>query len=297
MEPERGSEEGGIEEPRPAELAVARIEVLTAPPILMQTMSQSVPHPSLLDPLPSLRQTPSPTLPAALLLPLLPAEALASLLLDGEDEWDPPLFAFHDLDYIPSGYSGLLAPYIETGPGTMRAATVLMNLKGPGMFDRPTLVCDLGCGDGEFLIGLLGYLNSGFEPAPRDDDDDDDDSTPTTTRTTTRSVHGLGVDYNPGLIATATLNAVLAHESAQWLVYDFNADEDDLFSQLAARGVTHVFVYLVPKQLALATVRGILEKLVRGGVVVCCHKFQPGYLVETRRDVLMDLVVYERALT
>ena len=34
------------------------------------------------------------------------------------NEWDTPLFAFHDLDYIPSGYSGILAPYIETGPGS-----------------------------------------------------------------------------------------------------------------------------------------------------------------------------------
>lgn len=35
-----------------------------------------------------------------------------------EDEWDMPTFAFHDLDYIPSGYGGILAPYIETGPGS-----------------------------------------------------------------------------------------------------------------------------------------------------------------------------------
>lgn len=34
------------------------------------------------------------------------------------DEWDMPVFAFHELDYIPSGYGGILAPYIETGPGS-----------------------------------------------------------------------------------------------------------------------------------------------------------------------------------
>jgi hypothetical protein len=34
------------------------------------------------------------------------------------DEWDMPVFAFHDLDYIPSGYGGILAPYIETGVGS-----------------------------------------------------------------------------------------------------------------------------------------------------------------------------------
>jgi hypothetical protein len=34
------------------------------------------------------------------------------------DEWDMPIFAFQDLDYIPSGYGGILAPYIETGPGS-----------------------------------------------------------------------------------------------------------------------------------------------------------------------------------
>jgi hypothetical protein len=34
------------------------------------------------------------------------------------DAWETPIFAFHGLDYIPSGYSGILAPYIETGPGS-----------------------------------------------------------------------------------------------------------------------------------------------------------------------------------
>jgi hypothetical protein len=32
-----------------------------------------------------------------------------------EDEWATPLFAFHELDYIPFGYGGVHAPYIETG--------------------------------------------------------------------------------------------------------------------------------------------------------------------------------------
>lgn len=55
-------------------------------------------------------------------------------------------------------------------------------------------------------------------------------------------------------------------------------------------------MYLVPKQLELKTVRALLEKLVEGGACVCCHKFQPGYLGDRlrRRDVLMDLCVYER---
>jgi hypothetical protein len=38
--------------------------------------------------------------------------------IDKTDEWETPIFAFHDLDYIPSGYGGILAPYIETGPGS-----------------------------------------------------------------------------------------------------------------------------------------------------------------------------------
>ncbi len=62
------------------------------------------------------------------------------------------MFAFQDLDYIPFGFSGTLAPYIETGPGTMRAAATLMAL-GLGLKDQGaarTVVCDLGCGDGEF---------------------------------------------------------------------------------------------------------------------------------------------------
>jgi hypothetical protein len=72
------------------------------------------------------------------------------------DEDGNPMFAFQDLDYIPFGFSSHLAPYIETGPGTMRAAATLMRLglvgaTEPGL-EKPktTVVCDLGCGDGEF---------------------------------------------------------------------------------------------------------------------------------------------------
>ena len=68
------------------------------------------------------------------------------------------MFAFQDLDYIPFGFSSHLAPYIETGPGTMRAAATLMRLglveAGPLKLGlekaETTVVCDLGCGDGEF---------------------------------------------------------------------------------------------------------------------------------------------------
>jgi hypothetical protein len=69
------------------------------------------------------------------------------------DEDGNPIFAFQDLDYIPFGFSSHLAPYIETGPGTMRAAATLMRL---GLVETDleksgtTVVCDLGCGDGEF---------------------------------------------------------------------------------------------------------------------------------------------------
>jgi SAM-dependent methyltransferase len=196
-----------------------------------------------------------------------------------DDEWETPTFAFHDLDYIPSGYSGVLAPYIETGPGTMRAAATLMGLDLLPTTPPKALsvLCDLGCGDGEFLIGLLGYINR------------------ITHTTSATAVHGVGIDYNAALIQTASLNAKTAGEHVRWLAYDFNEDRDDLFGQLARQHVTHVFVYLVPKQLALQTVRRILTRLYESGVMMCCHKFQPGYLTATRRDTLMDLVVYESA--
>jgi len=77
------------------------------------------------------------------------------------DDDGNPMFAFQDLDYIPYGYSGIIAPYIETSAGTMRAAATLMRL-GLSADAEPaststhqevaaaTVVCDLGCGDGEF---------------------------------------------------------------------------------------------------------------------------------------------------
>lgn len=180
------------------------------------------------------------------------------------------------MDYIPSGYGGILAPYIETGPGTMRAAATLMLLDVVavvGAIPTQKVICDLGCGDGEFLINLLRHINSnGVTP-----------------------VHGVGVDYNAELIKTATLNALAEGEIVEWMTYDFNEDEFDLFSQLALHCVTHIFVYLVPKQLALKTVRRILTRLYKSGVMVCCHKFQPTYLEATGRDELMDLVVYSQS--
>jgi len=163
----------------------------------------------------------------------------------------------------------------------MRAAAALMRLNispDPDLAFTQQVICDLGCGDGEFLIGLLTYIN-------------------TLTKTTINTaVHGLGIDYNAELIKTATINAISAGESAQWLTYDFNEDQNDLFGQLLVQGVTHVFVYLVPKQLALKTVRRLLTRLCESGVMVCCHKFQPAYLRATSTDALMDLVVYEHAL-
>jgi hypothetical protein len=74
------------------------------------------------------------------------------------DEDGNPMFVFQDLDYIPFGFSSHLAPYIETGPGTMRAAAILMRLglvetntsKLDPKKPKTTVVCDLGCGDGEF---------------------------------------------------------------------------------------------------------------------------------------------------
>jgi hypothetical protein len=168
----------------------------------------------------------------------------------------------------------------------MRAAATLMHLDialpaTSPIFRKKQIICDLGCGDGEFLIGLLGHLNSSKMHLI----------------TQSKVVKGIGVDYDAKLIATATINAVEAEEMVDWLTYDFNEDQDDLCEQLVRKGVTHIFVYLVPKQLALKTVRAILTRLWQRGVVVCCHKFQPGYLVATRRDEVMDLVVYEKLIS
>ena len=83
-----------------------------------------------------------------------------------EDSDGLPIFAFQDLDYIPSGFGGVLAPYIETTAGTMRAAATLMRLGLVANSDEKEdssnvppahqqVVCDLGCGDGYFRRHLL----------------------------------------------------------------------------------------------------------------------------------------------
>ena len=86
---------------------------------------------------------------------------------------------------------------------------------------------------------------------------------------------GIGIDYSPTLLSTALDSSKTANLPITWLLYDFNSDAHDLFAQLMALHVTHVFVYLVPKQLALKTVRGILTRLCgKGGMffflVVLC---------------------------
>jgi len=89
-----------------------------------------------------------------------------------EDSDGLPIFAFQDLDYIPSGFGGILAPYIETTVGTMRAAATLMRLglttdaedgKGSGVLStHPQVVCDLGCGDGYFRTDASSISLSEF---------------------------------------------------------------------------------------------------------------------------------------
>lgn len=102
------------------------------------------------------------------------------------------------------------------------------------------------------------------------------------------------MDYNAALLETAGINSNSSISSFKWLIYNFNEDNEDLASQLLTlHHVTHVFIYLTPKQLALPTLKKILTTLCRGGVVVCCHKFFPAYLVPARRDLIMELNVYD----
>jgi hypothetical protein len=85
------------------------------------------------------------------------------------------MFAFQDLDYIPYGYSGTLAPYIETSAGTMRAAATLMCLGAEAASTHEkaatTVICDLGCGDGEFrnyspvCLALSSPISSSMTPS------------------------------------------------------------------------------------------------------------------------------------
>ncbi len=82
------------------------------------------------------------------------------------------MFAFQELDYIPFGYSSTLAPYIETSAATMRAAATLMRLGPDAVADVPTglegtvrtVVCDLGCGDGDFRTNPSVYFESSELP-------------------------------------------------------------------------------------------------------------------------------------
>lgn len=86
------------------------------------------------------------------------------------------------------------------------------------------------------VIGLLGHINGVLH--------------------NTSIAQGVGIDYDAELIKSAGIKSSTGGADAKWLVYDFNLDVDDLASTLIdVHHVTHVFIYLVPKQLALPTVR------------------------------------------
>jgi hypothetical protein len=120
-------------------------------------------------------------------------------------------------------------------------------------------------------------------------------NTPNSKRLSRPPATGVGVDYDADLIKTAGIESTRQTLSVDWLVYDFNADLKDIVGQLLdAHNVTHVFVALVPKQLALPAVRKILTGLCERGALVCCYKYHPLYLKAARSDVLMNLVVYDK---
>ncbi|KAK6584733.1 hypothetical protein PZA11_002957 [Diplocarpon coronariae] len=126
------------------------------------------------------------------------------------------------------------------------------------------------------VIGLLGHINS--------------------VANNVSIAHGVGIDYDTGLIRTAGINSQARGVISDWIVYDFNDDLKDLATTLInVHRVSHVFIYLVPRQLAMKTVRKILTRLCESGVVLCCYKFYPDYLTPTRRDTLMELIVYDKA--
>jgi hypothetical protein len=106
---------------------------------------------------------------------------------------------------------------------------------------------------------------------------------------------GVGIDYNASLLETAGINSdKLKDVNIEWLTYNFNDDKEDLVAQLIAKHhVTHVFIYLTPKQLALQTVKKILTRFCGEAVVLCCHKFFPLYLEPAKRDTLMELNMYD----
>ena len=88
-------------------------------------------------------------------------------------------------------------------------------------------------------------------------------NTTTPTSSTKRlTATGVGIDYDADLIKTAGLESTKQNIDVQWMIYDFNADLDDIVNQLlTVHQVTHVFVGLVPRQLALPTLEYIDEAL------------------------------------
>ncbi|KAK0103258.1 hypothetical protein ONS95_005292 [Cadophora gregata] len=98
------------------------------------------------------------------------------------------------------------------------------------------------------VLGLLGHINS--------------------PKSNLSTAQGVGIDYNAELIKTAGINSNTQGAKAEWLIYNFNDDQDDVASTLIdTHQITHMFIYLVPKQLAMPTVRGAGKT---PGLRCCC---------------------------
>lgn len=134
----------------------------------------------------------------------MPAPASASdQKADDNETVDLP---FGDIHYVPYGQSGKTAPFVESPISIMRCAIQVGSMSGSDV------ICDLGCGQGGFLNGVLQTV-----PGAR----------------------GVGVDIDPKLIATAKEEAKAngLSDRVRYEVMDFFSGDDSWF---AKQGITKV---------------------------------------------------------
>jgi hypothetical protein len=199
-------------------------------------------------------------------------------------------FAFHDLDYIPIGYSSSTAPLVESPVAVLRAVYTLFQFDTHRQHpnkkqNKEICILDLGCGEGVFLNHLLLYSRDQQQAAAQFND-----------KTSSIDIRGIGIDYNSSFIETAQQHARSVNVKATYIQYDFNSDRNNIAEELiTAYHITNCYAYLVPKQLSLPTVRSLLLQLINADVLICCYKFYPAYLPLLQEDKRMELCLYGKA--
>ena len=188
-----------------------------------------------------------------------------------------PIFIYSELEYIPTGYTSNAAPFIESPIAVNRAAIDLFDfdLYCNAHNTNTINLVDLGCGDGIALCNMIQYCKQ-------------------IKYCNNVTINGIGIDYSEQLLHQAEQNTKQynLHGSITYIQYNFNYNSYNILQELLQYNTTHVYIYLVPKQLNLSSIKYLLLQLIQYNIYIICYHFQPTYLPLIQSNNTMNLCIY-----